>query len=266
MATPSFDSLFSGHAAAYAEFRPRYPAALFAALAERAPARRAAWDCGTGNGQAALGLADHFERVLASDVSAEQLAQATPHPRVTYRQLGREVREAPRDEPRDLADAAFDLVTVAQAVHWFELPRFYATVARVLAPGGVLALWCYSLLEVAPPIDALVRTLHDETLAPDWPPPRALVMNGYRDLALPFPEITAEITAALPCVAIEQELSLAGLLGYLATWSAVQQQRRRTGSDPLAQLAPRLAQAWGDATRARVVRWPLHLRVARKPR
>lgn len=266
MAHQNFDALFSGHAAAYAQFRPRYPAALFAALAARAPARRAAWDCGTGNGQAALGLADHFERVLATDVSAEQLAQATPHPRVTYRHLV--------TEPRDLGDASFDLVTVAQAAHWFDLPRFYATVTRVLAPGGVLALWCYSLLEVAPPIDALVRELHDETLAPDWPPPRALVMNGYRDLPLPFPEVTDEITAELgaatpagsPRFAIEQELSLAGLQGYLATWSAVQQQRRRTGSDPLAALAPQLAHAWGDPQRARVVRWPLHLRVAQKPR
>ena len=115
--------------------------------------------------------------------------------------------------------------------------------------------------EIAPLLDEL----HDGTLAPDWPPPRALVMNGYRDLALPFAEITAEITAALPRVAIEQELSLAGLLGYLATWSAVQQQRRRTGSDPLVALTPQLARAWGDPQRPRPVRWPLHLRVARKP-
>lgn len=254
MNAPDYRRLFSGHAAAYAAFRPRYPAALFAELAARAPSRRRAWDCGAGNGQAALGLADHFEEVLATDPSAEQLAQAVRHPRIEYRQLVA--------EPTDLADGSFALVTAAQAAHWFDLPRFFATVERLLEPGGLVALWCYSLLEVAPPFDALVRELHDQTLAPDWPPPRALVMEGYRSIALPFPEITAE----LPSFSIEQELPLAGVIGYLATWSALQQQKRCTGVDPLAALAPRLAAAWGDPATPRRVRWPLHLRVGRKSR
>lgn len=191
-----------------------------------------AWDCGTGNGQAALGLADHFERVLATDVSAE---------------------------PTDLAGDSFALVAVAQAVHWFDRPRFFATVSRVLQPGGLLALWCYSLLEVAPAFDAAVRELHDVTLAPDWTAPRALVMEGYRSIELPFPEVT------LPPFAIEQSMPLAGGVGYLSTWSAIQQRRRRTGADPLAALVPRLIEPWGDLVVHRVVRWPLHLRVGRKP-
>lgn len=243
--------LFSGHAASYAQFRPRYPARLFAELAARAPSRRLAWDCGTGNGQAALGLAEHFERVLATDPSREQLAQAPAHPRVEYRHLV--------DEPRDLADGSVALVTVAQAVHWFDLERFYPVVERVVEPGGLLALWCYSLLEVEPAFDALLRELHDVTLVEHWEPPRRLVMEGYRSLPLPFPEID------FPPLAIEAELPLAAVLGYIATWSALQQHRRRTGSDPLAALAPRLAQAWGDPNPPRRVTWPLHFRVARKP-
>ena len=184
-------------------------------------------------------------------VPAALSAEATPHPRIDYRQLVA--------EPREFADRSIALVTVAQAAHWFDLPRFFATVARVLEPGGLVALWCYSLLEVEPTIDALVRELHDVALAPDWPPPRALVMEGYRSIELPFPEV------ALPQFAITAELTLAGVIGYLSTWSALQQQRRRTRVDPLDAFAPRLAQAWGDPKTARRVHWPLHLRVGRKP-
>ncbi|MEQ1893063.1 MAG: class I SAM-dependent methyltransferase, partial [Planctomycetota bacterium] len=202
-------------------------------------------------GQAALGLAEHFEHVLATDVDAEMLAAATPHARVTYRHLV--------DEPRDLADSSFELVTVAQALHWFDLDRFYPTVRRVLAPGGLFAAWCYSLLEVEPAFDALVRELHDVTLAADWPPPRKLVIEGYRSLPLPFQE------EPCPAFALERELALPEVLGYLATWSALAAHRRRTGTDALRALAPALEQAWGEPAHARCVRWPLHVRLARAP-
>ena len=246
------DRLFGAQAAAYSEFRPSYPPALFTELARRAPALRRAWDVGTGTGQAALGLAAHFEHVLATDVSAKMLAAATPHPRITYRHLV--------DEPHDLADASFELVTVAQALHWFDLERFYATVQRVLAPGGLFAAWCYSLLEVEPAFDALVRDLHDVTLATDWPSPRRLVIEGYRSLPLPFPE------EPCPAFALERELTLPGVLGYFATWSGLAAHRRRTGTDALHALAPALERVWGEPAHARPVRWPLHVRLARRPR
>jgi SAM-dependent methyltransferase len=245
------ERLFGAQAAAYSAFRPSYPPALFAELARRAPALRDAWDVGAGTGQAALGLAEHFEHVLATDVSAKMLAAAAPHPRITYRHLV--------DEPRDLADASFELVSVAQALHWFDIPRFYSTVQRVLAPGGLFAAWCYSLLEVEPAFDALVRELHDVTLAPDWPPPRKLVLEGYRSLALPFQE------EPFPAFAIERELTLPDVLGYLATWSGLAAHRRRTGFDALQALAPTLASTWGEPTHSRLVRWPLHVRTARRP-
>lgn len=242
---------FGQGASAYATFRPSYPAALFAELALRAPAQRRAWDVGAGTGQAALGLAEHFEHVLATDVDARMLAAAPPHARITYRHLV--------DEPDDLADASLELVSVAQALHWFELERFYPTVRRVLAPGGLFAAWCYALLEVEPAFDALVRELHDVTLLPDWPPERRLVLEGYRSLPLPFPE------EPCPPFAIERELTLPDVLGYLTTWSGLAAHRRRTRTDALAALAPALERAWGNPGAQRLVRWPLHVRLARKP-
>ncbi len=133
----SFKDHFSGHAAVYASFRPGYPPALIDFVTSLAPGRSLAWDCATGNGQAAVCLAEHFERVIATDASAAQLAQATPHPNVEYRQ-------APAEQS-GLADGSVDLLTVATALHWFDFDRFYAEAERVLAPGGALAAWAYNL-------------------------------------------------------------------------------------------------------------------------
>ncbi len=246
----SFADHFSGHAAAYASSRPSYPEALFVELARLAPARRLAWDCATGNGQAAVGLASRFERVVATDASAEQIAHATAHSHIDYR-VGSETR-------CEVADGAVDLVTVAQAAHWLELPAFFEEVRRVLSPGGVVALWCYTLFAIEPQIDALISELHDQTLAADWPPERALVKDGYGWIELPFHEIT------LPRFAIERAWTLPELADYLRTWSAVQRNRRRTDRDPIVPLLKRLAAPWGDPAEPRRVRWPLHVRVGQK--
>src|SRR5215470_15770711 len=136
MSHPGFKDHFSASAAGYATFRPKYPAELFdfvAALPER---RRVAWDCATGNGQAALPLAERFDRVVATDASAEQIAHATPHPRVSY--------GVGLADESGLDGESVDLVTVAQALHWLALDRFFAEVRRVVVEGGVLAVWCYT--------------------------------------------------------------------------------------------------------------------------
>ena len=241
--TVAFRDLFSHGAIDYAAFRPRYPDALFAAIAERAPGRALAWDCGTGNGQAALGLAPYFRRVIATDASSAQLTRATAHP-------GVESRLAPA-EASGLPAASVDVVTVAQAVHWFDLPAFYAETWRVLAPGGILAVWCYGLIEIAPHADTLVRDLYDHTLGPSWAPERRLVDAGYRTLPFPFAEF------ALPDLAIEATLTLDALAGYLRTWSAVHRYVEVHGDDPVAPLVRELAPWWGEAGAARPVRWPL---------
>src|SRR4051794_21677502 len=147
----SFKDHFSGHAAVYASFRPGYPAALFDFATSLAPGRSLAWDCATGNGQATAGLAERFARVIATDASAAQLAQATPHPRIEYRQ-------APAEQS-GLADRSVDLVTVATALHWFDFDRFYAEAERVLIPGGALVAWAYNLPRVSPELDVLMDRL-----------------------------------------------------------------------------------------------------------
>ena len=145
----AFKDHFSSQATDYARFRPNYPAELFAWLAGIAPSRDTAWDCGTGSGQAAIGLAAHFARVFATDPSRKQLEHAEPHPRIDYRLAPAEVRL--------LDTASIDLVTVAQAIHWFDLDKFYAEAKRVLKPGGIIAAWTYTLLDVEAGVDTLDR-------------------------------------------------------------------------------------------------------------
>lgn len=246
----SFPDHFSAVAGAYARHRPTYPAALFDWLAALPAARRHAWDCGTGSGQAAVELAARFERVTATDASGEQLARAAPHPRVTY-------RLAPAEES-GVAGGAVDLVTVAQAVHWFDLERFWPEVRRVLAPGGAVAVWTYDLFTVTPRFDAVVRRLYDDVVGPYWPPEREMVDNAYRDLDFPFAEVAAprfEMTAAWDLDRVE---------GYLRTWSASKRwAEAHGGRDPLAEAAAELAAAWGERARVRRVSWTLTVRAGR---
>ena len=246
----SFRDHFSQGSAAYAEFRPRYPTVLFDWLASLAPARRVAWDAATGNGQAALPLAARFERVVATDASAAQLREAAPHARIEYR--------VARAEDGGLPDASVDLLVVAQAAHWFELPAFHAQAARALVPRGIVALWCYGLLAIEPHLDEQLHAFYVDIVGPYWPPERRLVDEGYCGVAFPYDELAA------PAFTMEHDLTLPALSGYLGTWSAVQGFRKERGSDPVEPFVRELALAWGEAARPRRVRWPLHLRVGRK--
>ena len=250
MAQPFADH-FSGHSSVYARFRPTYPDDLFRWLAEQAPGRSCAWDAATGNGQAALALVTHFHRVHASDAAAAQLAQLPAHPRITARQ-------APA-EASGLPDQGIDLVTVAQALHWFDLDAFHAEVARVLVPGGLLAAWCYGLFQISPAVDAVVWRLYDGIVGEDWPPERRILELGYRDLAWPWEPVAA------PTFAMQADWDLQQVQGYLGTWSACKRYEARTGQDPLQQVADALASAWGDPAQRRRVSWPLSMRVGRKP-
>ncbi len=245
----AFKDHFSATAEAYGRYRPAYPAALFQELASLAPGRDLAWDCGCGNGQASLGLAEHFAAVHASDPSAQQIAKATPHPKVTY--------AVGRAEASGLPAAGVDLVLAAQAAHWFDHAAFHAEVRRVAKPGALLALVSYGLLVVAPDIDRLLHGLHNETLGPYWPPERWSVVEGYRDLPFPFPELEA------PALEMAVTWSLEHMLGYVGTWSGLGGYRKARGEDPLPAFAEKLAAAWGPAERERRVRWPLSLRLGR---
>ena len=246
--TRGADEHFSGVSRDYARFRPGYPPELIAWVAAQSPGRRRAWDCGAGNGQAARALARHFERVIASDLSARQLAAAPPDERV--------LRVVARAEAAPLAPRSCDAVVAAQALHWFDLHEFLGEAGRVLVEGGLLAAWSYGLVRIdAPAPDAIVHAFYHEVLGPYWPPERRLVDAGYRDLRLPQPEL------APPQFHMERRWNLEALVGYVGTWSAVGAYRSATGTDPVPAFARELAGAWGD--RERTVRWPLVVRASR---
>jgi len=244
----TFKDLFSPQASDYARFRPVYPPELYAWLAAQAPARQLAVDVGTGNGQAAIALAAHFERVIGVEPSEGQLANATPASRVEYR---RGAAEATGVEA-----ASADLLTVAQAFHWFAHDAFFAEVRRVVRPGGSLAVWCYGLTRITPEVDAAVHILYEDLLGPYWEPERKLVETGYRDIAVPFDEIPS------PAFAMQQSWTFDHLLGYLGTWSPRKRFAAERGKDALEIALPQLRAAWGAAAE-RPLDWPLGVRAFR---
>lgn len=245
----AFKDHFSAAATGYAAHRPRYPAALIDHLADLAPATACALDCGCGTGQLSVPLARRFARVVATDASAAQIANAEPHPGVEYR--------VALAEDSGLPPASVDLITVAQAAHWLDLERFYAEVRRIARPGAALALISYGVLQVEGAPAPVVEQFYYRVLGPWWPAERRHVEEGYRSLPFPFAECRA------PALAIEVQWPLAELLGYIDTWSAVRALEKARGRVPLEQFAAGLAAAWGDPGMCRTVRWPLALRVGR---
>lgn len=241
---------FSRQASDYAKYRPSYPEALFSWLADRSPDHDLAWDVGCGTGQAAIPLTQHFRRVLATDLSVAQIRQAKAHPHIEY-------RAAPCDAS-GLPDATCDLVTVAQAIHWFDFDRFYAEVRRVLKPGSLIAAWTYTLLRGEPVINSVIETFYAEVLTPWWPPQRRWVELGYAGMPFPFPAVTPA-----PIFEIRRYWTLGDLVGYIGTWSAVQRCLAETGFDPSHELFARLRSVWGESTTTREIVWPIALLVGR---
>jgi SAM-dependent methyltransferase len=247
---PTFRDLFAFASGSYATHRPDYPDELFRWLASVSPRRETAWDCGTGSGQAAVSLGAHFASVVATDASVKQLTSARRTPGVHYVAMAAEAAALTVDST--------DLVTVAQALHWFDRPRFFAEVDRVLRPGALLAVWSYGMTAIAPAIDAVLHRFYEEVLGPYWPAERALVESGYVGIVLPYAEESA------PSFAMQTSWRLAQLGGYLSTWSAVGRYVAAVGTDPLPAIMQELERVWG-ADEARPIRWPLVVRVARKP-
>lgn len=236
---------FSGHAADYATARPTYPPELYSWLAGLVGRRDVVWDVGCGNGQASVPLAERFERVVATDVSPQQLENAKPDPRVEYSVGG--------EGACPLPDGSCDLVTAAQAAHWFDLGTFVTECRRVLRPGGVVAIWGYGLTKLATEIDVEVQRFYTDEVGPFWPSGREHLDDEYRSLELPLEPIEP------PPFAMTVAWDLAAFATYLGTWSAVQRYIKAKGEDPIPALVERLAPIWGPE--ARVVSWPLYLRV-----
>jgi SAM-dependent methyltransferase len=247
----NFKDHFSAHAGLYAKFRPSYPKDLFAWLQKQSPAQEIAWDCGTGNGQAACLLTEYFDRVIATDPSEEQISHAVRHSNVEYR--------TEPAEQTSIGDQTVDLVTVANALHWFNFDAFYREVNRVIKPGGLIAAWSYRLPEIDEMVDELIQYLHDDILCSFWLPENRLVEKAYTTIPFPFEEIPA------PLFYYEKSLSLDELCGYLLTWSAAQRYIREKNHDPVGDLREQLAAAWGNSPN-RLVKWKMTLRVGRSNR
>lgn len=245
-----FKDYFSTASHNYAVFRPDYPNELYDFLIKRVHHREVAWDCATGNGQAACKLADYFNYVIATDASIAQIKTAIPKPNVSY------VVSTAENTP--IIPSSIDMITIAQAMHWFNFDAFFTEVRRVLKPQGIIAAWCYGLLRTNDvKIDSLMHQYYFETLSSYWPPERHYIDEAYQTIDFPFERIEA------PVFEIVKELDLAHFIGYLETWSAHHAYLKQNGSDPLDLIRPSLLSAWGDPTSKKRIVWPIFLLVGR---
>jgi SAM-dependent methyltransferase len=244
-----FKDHFSARSADYAAYRPTYPQAVADCLASLFESPDAALDVGCGTGQLSVLLATRFHRVIATDASPQQIDNAEPHERVDY-------RVAPA-ERSGLPDASVDLVTAAQAAHWFDLPAFYAEVRRIGRPGAILALISYGVVQADSEVNPVIQHFYKEVVGPYWPPERRHVEDGYRSFAFPFEEFTP------PPLAIEVNWRAADMIGYADTWSAVRGAEKILGREPIETFQRELLKSWGDPGHVRTIRFPLSFRIGR---
>lgn len=239
---------FSAIAGQYAAWRPEYPEAVFAYLSSLATGHQRALDCGTGNGQAAKGLAKYFDEVFATDISEGQIKHAVQLPNIQY--------SISAAEETDFPNQYFDLICAAQAAHWFNHPVFYKEVERISKRGAVLALIGYGLVEISPEVDELIKKLYKDILGFYWDAERRFIDDHYKSLPFPYEEIV------VPSIQIHCEWNLERLIGYLNTWSALNHYKKEEGSNPLEAIVPELKQAWGEEDKIRLVRFPVITKVA----
>ncbi|MGH7619895.1 MAG: class I SAM-dependent methyltransferase [Gemmatimonadaceae bacterium] len=235
---------FSGVAKAYAAFRPHYPRELFDYVASIAPRHHRAWDCGAGSGQATTDLAERFDEVIGTDLSAEQIAKASARPNIRY-------LVAPA-ESVPIESGTVDLTTVAQALHWFDHAPFYDEVRRVSVPGAVIAAWTYASPRMEGDVGAALHRLMYETVGPYWPPERQYVEQEYRTIPFPFTRLES------PRLVLEESWSLEQVAGYARSWSATARYVAARGSDPVVTFEARLRESWRGST-TRAITWPLVL-------
>jgi SAM-dependent methyltransferase len=237
---------FSQQASVYAQFRPNYPPALIEYIVGFVKDKELVWDCGTGNGQSAKLLSHYFTQIFATDISQKQLANAHKEANINY------VLEPA--EKTSLADSSVDLVTVSQAIHWFNFEKFYAEVNRVGKPGTVIAVWTYSLLQISPQIDAIINEYHFKTLENFWDRERKYVDDGYASIPFPFDEIETKPFS------IELDWSLGELEGYLNTWSALQKFIASNSFNPVPELISKIKPYWGNADKRKIF-FPVYVRL-----
>lgn len=236
---------FSQKASEYAQYRPVYPANLFAFILSHVKEKKLAWDCGTGNGQSAVILSNYFEKVFATDISHAQINSARQEINIEYA-----VEPA---EKTSLADNSVDLITVAQALHWFNFEDFYAEVNRVAKPGAVIAVWTYTLLHISAEIDTIINEYY-KTLADFWDPERKYVDERYDSIPFPFTKIPS------PDFKVEVQWSLEELSGYLNTWSAVQHFIKANSYDPVPAVINKIKPQWGNVQKRHIF-FPVYVKL-----
>ena len=236
---------FSKTAEGYAAFRPQSPDAIYDFLFSNVPSFGTAWDCGTGNGQIAIRLAEKFDTVYGTDISAPQLAKAKPADNIIYR--------VERAESTSLLPGSIDLITIGQAIHWFDFDAFYKEVRRVAKPGALLAAWTYTNLRLTTAVNDVLDHFYMETTQPYWDAERKWVDEKYATIPFPFREIQA------PKMEIVVNWNFDQLLGYLHTWSGVQNYIKKLGNDPLLPIEGQLREVWGDEEML-TVRFPVYVR------
>jgi len=241
--------LFSNQASLYAQNRPGYPRGLYDYILQHVQNRQQAWDCATGNGQAAVELAAYFEKVMATDVSEKQLQQAQPHEKIEY--------SISTAEQTPFADNSFDCITVAQAYHWFKFDAFGSEVLRVAKPGAIIAIWGYSLIVCEDEaIDTLINTFYRETVGAYWDTERRYIDEHYTTVPFPYEVLPSkEFQISVPWN--RQQLT-----GYFNTWSSIQHFIKANGYNPVNELAAAIEKVWGNDT-TKDFYFPLFLRLGR---
>ena len=240
----TFKDLFSIQAKDYAKYRPTYPPELFLFLSTLPKYRNKVWDVGTGNGQAAVELSKFFDNVYATDPSAKQIEQAVHAPNIFYK-----VESAEATTVHDI-----NLITVAQAFHWFKHAEFAETCKRVATEGSYLVVWSYAICSITPDVDRAVEYLYNGLLGPYWEKERKLVENGYSTVVMPFKEITP------PKIDMSVDWSLEQFSGYLKTWSALQTYLKTNSHEKIEDAFKQIERAWGDAERRKIT-WPMNIRI-----
>lgn len=242
---------FNKQASQYAIFRPSYPRELFDYIKNICNEKKIAFDVGTGTGQCAVDLAIDFEKVYASDLSAEQIANANLNDKITY-------FIAPAHES-GLLNESVDLMTIATAIHWFDLNLFFAEAKRILKPNGVIAFWAYGWHECEnSEVTQIFNKIGQDILLPYWSEPPKLIWTGYKTIPFPFEEIK------VPEFEILTDWNLAQFIGYISTWSATQKFIDKLGYHPAQQFYEQLIKAWGDPEKTLRFRSSLYLRIGRK--
>ncbi len=241
-----FKDYFSTQSDIYKAYRPSYPKGLFTYLSSIVENRQLAWDVATGNGQAAIGLSPHFEHIYATDASANQVNKASTVSNIEYK-----IEKA---EDCSLPDQSVDLITVAQAIHWFDFEAFYSRARKAIKPQGILAIWCYGLIRFEnEALDQLIADFYHRIVGDYWPQERAHVDAKYKTIPFPVKEISD-----IPHFEIRLAYSRGALINYLSTWSGVKNYINTNGLNPLTKLDAQIAQL--DMKEFKAF-FPVHIRI-----